>query len=76
MIYVEVKDTGKGIREEDQDKIFELRVRGDGLIEPGSGLGLYCAREAARRQGGDVILVSSSLNQGSVFRITFPYSEG
>ena len=75
MIYVEVKDTGKGIKEEDQDKIFELSVRGDGLIEPGSGLGLYCAREAARRQGGDVILVSSSLNKGSVFRIIFPYSD-
>jgi signal transduction histidine kinase len=74
-ICVDVKDTGKGIPEEDRDKIFELRVRGDGLIEPGSGLGLYCAREAARRQGGDVILVSSSLNQGSVFRIIFPYGD-
>jgi len=72
-ICVEVKDTGKGIPEGDQDTIFELRKRGDGLIEPGSGLGLYLARKAARRQGGDVILVRSSLNQGSVFRITFPY---
>jgi signal transduction histidine kinase len=74
-ICIDVKDTGKGIKEKDQDKIFELRVRGDGLIEPGSGLGLYCAKEAARRQGGDVILVSSSLNQGSVFRIMFPYGD-
>jgi len=73
-ICVELKDTGKGIREEDQDTIFELRKRGDGLIETGSGLGLYLARKAARRQGGDVILVSSSLNQGSIFKITFPYS--
>ena len=75
MIYVEVKDAGKGIREEDQDKIFELRVRGDGLIEPGSGLGLYCAREAARRQGGDVILESSGLNRGSVFKIIILYGD-
>jgi signal transduction histidine kinase len=74
VIWVEVKDTGKGIREEDQGKIFELRVRGDGLIETGSGLGLYLARQAARRQGGDVILVHSSLNQGSVFRIILPYT--
>ena len=73
-ICVEVKDTGKGIREEDQHTIFELRKRADGLIETDSGLGLYLARKAARRQGGDVILVRSSLNQGSVFRITFPYS--
>ena len=73
-ICVEVKDTGKGIREENRDTSFELRKREDGLIEPGSGLGLYCGREAARRQGGDVVLVRSSLNQGSVFKITFPYS--
>lgn len=75
-ICVDVKDSGIGIREEDQDKIFDLRKRGDGLIEPGSGLGLFCAREAARRMGGDVILVSSSLNQGSVFRVIFPYGNG
>ncbi len=72
-IRVEVKDTGRGVPEEDRGEIFALRVRGDGLIEPGSGLGLYLARMAARRQGGDVILVRSSLNQGSVFRIILPY---
>jgi signal transduction histidine kinase len=73
MIYIEVKDTGKGIKEEDQEKIFDLNVREDGLIEPGSGLGLYLARKAARYQGGDVILVRSSPNQGSLFRIILPY---
>jgi signal transduction histidine kinase len=75
MICTEVKDTGKGISEEDQGRIFELKKRGDGLIEPGSGLGLYCAREAARRQGGDVILVVSDLNKGSVFKIILPYCD-
>lgn len=73
-ICIEVKDTGQGISEEDRDTIFDLNVRGDGLIEPGSGLGLYLARKAARRQGGDVILVRSSLNQGSVFRVILPYT--
>jgi signal transduction histidine kinase len=73
MVYVEVKDTGKGIPEEDQGTIFELGPQGDGPLEPGSGLGLYLARKAARRQDGDVILVCSSLNQGSVFRIILPY---
>jgi signal transduction histidine kinase len=72
-ICVEVTDTGRGIPEKDQERIFNLRERGDGLIEPGSGLGLYLAREAARRQGGDVVLVTSTLNQGSVFKITLPY---
>jgi signal transduction histidine kinase len=71
---VDVKDSGIGIPEEDQDRIFDLSVRGDGLIEPGSGLGLYLAREAMRRHGGDLTLISSRPNQGSVFRLVFPYS--
>jgi two-component system sensor histidine kinase SenX3 len=75
-ICVKVQDTGKGIREKDHGNIFELRKRGDGLIEPGSGLGLYCAREAAQRQGGDVILVNSRVNEGSTFKIILPYSTG
>jgi len=74
MIYIEVKDTGKGIKEEDQEKIFDLNIREDGLIKPGSGLGLYLARKTARYQGGDVILVHSSPNQGSLFRIILPYT--
>ncbi len=70
---IEVSDTGKGIREEDQDEIFDLRRRGNGLVETGSGLGLYLTRRAARLQGGEVVLVRSGLNQGSVFRIALPY---
>ncbi len=75
-IWIDVKDSGKGIKPEVQDKIFEPRKRADGLVEPGSGLGLCLAREAARRQGGDVILVYSKVNEGSVFRIILPYSAG
>jgi len=72
-IWVDVKDRGEGIKEEDRRKIFELRKRADGLVEPGSGLGLYLALRAARRQGGD-ILVSSKVNEGSTFRIILPYN--
>jgi signal transduction histidine kinase len=75
-IWVDVKDTGKGIKKEDWEKIFELRKRADGLVEPGSGLGLYLARRAARRQGGDVELISSKVNEGSTFRIFLPYRAG
>jgi signal transduction histidine kinase len=73
-IWIDVKDTGIGIKEEDRGKIFELRKRADGLVEPGHGLGLYLAREAARRQGGDVTLAPSKINEGSTFRIILPYS--
>lgn len=74
-IYVEVKDSGRGIPEEEQERIFQLRRRGDGLLEPGSGLGLYLARQAARRQGGDVFLARSRPNEGSTFRATFPAAD-
>jgi signal transduction histidine kinase len=71
-IVITIKDRGRGIQEADKDALFELNVRGDGLIETGNGLGLYCARKAARLQSGDVILVSSSPDQGSVFKISLP----
>jgi signal transduction histidine kinase len=72
-VVITVKDHGRGIKEADKDTLFELNMRGDGLVETGNGLGLYCARKAASLQGGDVILVSSSPGQGSVFKISFPF---
>lgn len=72
-ISVEVQDRGKGISEKDQARLFELLKRGDGLVEPGTGLGLHYARMLARLHGGDVTLVESAPQQGSTFRIVFPY---
>lgn len=72
-VWLEVRDRGQGIEEKDRNCIFELRARGDGLVEPGSGLGLHYARELARLHGGDLILVESQVNQGSTFRIILPY---
>lgn len=73
-VVITVKDRGRGIPEAEKGALFELNMRGDGLIETGSGLGLYCASKAASLQGGNVILVSSSLNQGSVFKISLPFA--
>ena len=73
-VVITIKDRGRGINEADKDSLFTLSMRGDGLIETGNGLGLYCARKAASLQGGDVILVSSSPNQGSVFKIRLPFT--
>jgi signal transduction histidine kinase len=76
MIRVDVHDRGRGVEEQDKTRIFELRTRGDGLIQPGSGLGLYYARELARLHGGDLVLVESRVNQGSTFRVLLPYRSG
>ncbi len=72
---IEVRDRGHGIEAKDQERIFQLNVRGDGLVAPGSGLGLYYARKAARLLGGDVVLIESKVNEGSTFRIILPYAE-
>jgi len=70
VVCVTVRDRGKGIEKRDHDGLFELKKRGDGLIEPGSGLGLHYARKLARLHGGDVVLVESGVNRGSTFNST------
>ncbi len=72
---IEVRDHGHGIDARDQERIFQLNVRSDGLVAPGSGLGLYYARKAADLLGGDVVLIESKVNEGSTFRIVLPYAE-
>ncbi len=74
MITITVKDRGRGIKDEDKERLFELHLRADGLIEPGNGLGLFISRRAMRLQGGDVVLVSSVINEGSVFKISLPFT--
>lgn len=70
-IRVTVKDTGIKILDEDKNRIFEAFSRGDQSrnreIE-GHGLGLFVARELARRCGGDVKLLESC-DDGNVFEI-------
>jgi signal transduction histidine kinase/BarA-like signal transduction histidine kinase len=63
-----VKDTGVGIRSEDQTKIFEAyqRSRGEGLDRKGIGLGLPIARVLLENMGA-TLLVESELNKGSNF---------
>ena len=50
-----VADQGKGIAEEDQERIFEKFERVDPNEPGGTGLGLYIARRLARAMGGDIV---------------------
>jgi signal transduction histidine kinase len=70
---VEVKDRGRGIPEEDQAQLFKLLQRSDGLVEPGTGIGLHYTRMLAERIGVNVTLAESAPQQGATFRIVFPY---
>lgn len=69
-----VRDHGLGITREDQAKIFtrfgRLVTRENSHIT-GAGLGLFLAREHARRMGGD-ITVDSRPGEGSAFTLTLP----
>ena len=65
-----VRDTGKGIPEEDKERVFERFVKLDEYV-PGTGLGLSMARTYAKSLGG-TIGVESRLGQGSTFWVRLP----
>ena len=67
-----VRDQGIGIAPEDMRRLFvrfsRLAPYGD---VPGTGLGLYLARELARLHGGDIAAVSKP-GKGSEFTLSLP----
>lgn len=65
-----VRDTGKGIPEADQQRIFDRFVKLDEYI-PGTGLGLSVAASHATSLGGS-IGVKSTLGEGSLFWLNLP----
>ena len=67
-----VKDTGKGIPEADQERIFERFVKLDEYV-PGTGLGLSVAKSHALSLNGS-IGVESKVGEGSTFWVELPLS--
>ena len=74
-VRIAVSDSGPGLSEEDQKRIFERfyradssRVRNDG---EGSGLGLSIVDAVMKAHGGSVS-VDSELGKGSTFTLFFP----
>lgn len=73
VVEIRIVDQGLGVAIEDRERIFERFVRGAGAERAsGTGLGLYISREFARRMGGDLVLGSSTLGEGSAFLLTLP----
>lgn len=69
---VQVSDKGIGIAAEDMSRLFVRFSRLGELADvPGTGLGLYLARELARLHGGDISVVSTP-GQGSEFTLSLP----
>ena len=70
-----VKDTGIGISDKDQNRIFERFHQLDNRTiraYEGTGLGLSIAQHYVRLLGGELI-VNSKLGVGSTFSFTIPY---
>jgi signal transduction histidine kinase len=71
-VQISVRDTGIGIRSEDQDRIFEeFQQAGPGKAVEGTGLGLALAKRFVEMHGGR-IWVDSVVGTGSVFTFTLP----
>jgi signal transduction histidine kinase len=70
-----VKDFGKGIIAEEQDKIFErfYRISGHNLNTfPGLGLGLFICKEIIEKHHGKIGLKSEK-GKGSTFYFEIPF---
>lgn len=69
---IHVSDTGPGIAEEEQPRVFQRFYRGaEHAEEEGVGIGLYLVRQIAEGQGGYVKVVSQA-GMGSTFSLYLP----
>jgi len=74
-VHISVRDTGIGIRREDQDRIFEeFQQAGPGKAVEGTGLGLALAKRFVEMHGGR-IWVDSNVGTGSSFTFTLPINQ-
>ena len=72
---IDVTDTGPGIPEAEQAKIFQRFYRSPAVSgEEGVGIGLYLARQIAAGQGG-YLKVTSRPGEGSTFSLFLPRVE-
>lgn len=71
MVRIEVEDNGRGIQEQDHERIFELFRRSGQQDQSGEGIGLAHVRSLARNLGGE-ITVRSRLGEGSTFVLRLP----
>jgi signal transduction histidine kinase len=72
---VTVADTGPGIPEPEQARVFDAFAQGSRAASGGLGLGLYIARSIAGAHGGRISLASTP-GRGTSFRIELPVETG
>ena len=72
-VLIRIADSGPGIPESNRERIFYKFYREPSVRDrvPGSGLGLYIAREIARIHGGDLYMEHADFG-GTVFCFSLP----
>lgn len=66
---ITVEDNGIGIKDNIQDKVFDMFFRGH-VESNGSGLGLYIVKCAVEKLGGTIALKKNVNRRGTVFNIS------
>ena len=77
IVRIEVRDTGIGIADDQQDSIFESFTQVDGSstrLHGGAGLGLTITKQIAKLLGGSIHL-ESRLGEGSRFWLDIPFEK-
>ncbi len=77
LMFVKVKDSGKGILKEEQETVFKPfeQAQKGAAVKGGTGLGLAISKKLASLMEGD-IEVESELGNGAEFIFSFNYLEG
>jgi len=73
-VEIELADTGRGIPEESQHRVFDRFYQGGAREPDGFGLGLAIVRQAIRVLNGTVE-VQSVVGGGTTFRVTLPLAK-
>jgi len=73
LLLIQVADTGQGINPQDQERIFDPFERATHVGQKqGKGLGLSIVRHIMNGMHGNVYLIQSKLNEGSIFQLAIP----
>lgn len=72
-VYLQIKDEGIGIKDEDKDKLFnnESFTTFGTKNEEGSGLGLFICKDFIEKNGGEISF-ESTYGEGTTFTISLP----
>jgi PAS domain S-box-containing protein len=73
LLEIRVADNGRGLTEQDLDRVFGLFERGASDL-PGTGMGLAVARRMLERLGGSMLAASEGPGRGCEFTLLLPLS--